>query len=90
MLAAQGTADTFNEPRYTYAYFGRAHSPKFLLRLLGAEHLPPYTEEQPQLRIVERETLAFFDCYLEHESGALARMLALGNVPGRSTLLAEP
>ena len=54
LLAMQGTADTFNEPHYTYAYFAGARRPKYLLRLIGAEHLPPYTSEQPQLSIVER------------------------------------
>ncbi len=43
LLAIQGTADVFNEPKYTYAYFKAARRPKFLLRLLHAEHLPPYT-----------------------------------------------
>jgi dienelactone hydrolase len=90
LFAAQGTADTFNEPRYTYEYFERAHRPKYLLRLLGAEHLPPYTDEQPQLTIVERETLAFFDRYLDDAPVSLSRMLALGDVPGDSTLRAEP
>jgi dienelactone hydrolase len=90
LLAAQGTDDTFNEPKYTYAYFRRARRPKFLLRLLGAEHLPPYTYEEPQLTIVERETLAFFDAYLQDAPTALQRMITLGSVPRTSTLLAEP
>ena len=41
LLATQGTADTFNEPKYTNAYFRLARRPKFLLRLLGAGHLHP-------------------------------------------------
>ncbi len=90
LLAAQGTADMFNEPKYTNAYFKLAPRPKFLLRLLGAGHLPPYSYEQPQLGIVERVTLAFLDRYLKQEPAALARPTSLGDVSGVSALLAEP
>ncbi|MGD0452674.1 MAG: hypothetical protein ABSB69_03695 [Solirubrobacteraceae bacterium] len=90
LLAAQGTEDMFNEPKYTNAYFELAQRPKFLLRLLGAGHLPPYTDQQPQLAIVERVTTAFLDSYLEHQSGALQRLVSLGGVAGTSTLVAEP
>jgi fermentation-respiration switch protein FrsA (DUF1100 family) len=82
LLAAQGTADTSNAPASTYRYFQIAPQPKFLLSLLGAPHLPPYTTEQPQLGIVERLTIAFLDGYLEHVPGAGARMWRDGNVPG--------
>lgn len=90
LLAVQGTADTTNEPRFTYAFFAAAHRPKYLLRLLGARHLPPYTREQPQLALVERVSTAFLDGYLEPRSGALARLPALGNVPRVSALTADP
>jgi fermentation-respiration switch protein FrsA (DUF1100 family) len=90
LLAAQGTADTINDPRFTDEFFGQAHRPKYLLRLLGAEHLPPYTHEQPQLGIVERVTVAFLDGYLKRSVGALQRLASLGNVPRRSVLLAQP
>jgi fermentation-respiration switch protein FrsA (DUF1100 family) len=90
LLAAQGTADTFNEPKYTNEYFKLAQRPKFLLRLLGAEHLPPFTYQQPQLAIVERATIAFLDRYLKHESGALQRLVSPSGVAGTSALLAEP
>lgn len=65
LLAVQGTADTINNPGTTAAYFRRARRPKFLLWLLGASHLPPYTDEEPQLGIVERSTVAFLDAYLD-------------------------
>ncbi len=48
LLATQGTADTVNLPSATNAFFEAAHSPKYLLSLLGAEHLPPYTQQGPQ------------------------------------------
>jgi dienelactone hydrolase len=86
LLAVQGTADTTNAPASTYHYFRLAPHPKFLLSLLGAGHLGPYTDEQTQLGIVERETLAFLDRYLKRLVGARERMWQVGDVPGRSTL----
>ena len=90
LLAAQGTADTTNQPRYTYAFFGAAPRPKFLLSLLGAQHLPPYTTEEPQLGIVERVSTDFLDRYLLNGNRALQRMLTAGNVPGVATITADP
>jgi fermentation-respiration switch protein FrsA (DUF1100 family) len=90
LLAVQGTADTTNEPRFTYAYFAAAARPKYLLRLLGAGHLPPYTSEQPQLSIVERSTVAFLDDYLRGLPAAAARLAAAGNAPGLASLAARP
>jgi predicted dienelactone hydrolase len=90
LLAVQGTADTINPPALTDFFFGEAHRPKFLLRLPGAEHLPPYTGEQPQLQIVARVSLAFLDGYLRKRPGAVARMTSLGSVAGTAELVAEP
>ena len=89
LLAAQGTADPVNLPSETTAFFEAARPPKYLLSLLGAGHLPPYSYEQPQLGIVERVTIAFLDAYLEHKPGALQRLRSAGNVPGTTTLRAE-
>lgn len=90
LLAVQGTADTSNEPRFTYAYLRAAHRPKYLLRLPGAQHLPPYTYEQPQLGIVERVSIAFLDGYLGVAPAAVWALPTLGGVPGAAELLAEP
>jgi hypothetical protein len=87
LLATQGTADTTNQPRYTYAFFGLAPRPKYLLKLLGAGHLPPYTYEQPELSIVERVTIAFLDRYLKGASRGIDRMIAAGDIPGRAKLV---
>jgi dienelactone hydrolase len=90
LLATQGTADTSNQPRFTNAFFHLARRPKYLLRLLGARHLPPYTSQQPQLSIVERVTTAFLDSYLKPATGALQRLVSLGSTPRISSLLSEP
>jgi dienelactone hydrolase len=90
LLATQGTADTVNPPSATAAFFAAARRPKYLLSLIGAEHLPPYSSQQPQLGIVERVTIAFLDAYLEQRPGALARLVSLGQVPGTASMSAEP
>jgi predicted dienelactone hydrolase len=86
LLAAQGTADHINAPASTYRYFRIAPRPRYLLSLLRAGHLPPYTSEQPQVGIVEEVTTAFFDAYVKGVDGALSRMWGAGSVAGIATL----
>lgn len=90
LLAVQGTDDTINLPSETEAFFNAAPTPKYLLRLIGAQHLPPYSTQEPQLAIVERVTRTFFDAYLKHRTAARARLLALGSVAAVAEMLAEP
>ena len=90
LLAMQGTADNINLPARTEEYFAAAQSPKYLLMLLGAEHLPPYTYQEPQLSIVSRVSIAFLRGYLQNKAADVHRLPALGNVPGISTLTAFP
>jgi dienelactone hydrolase len=90
LLATQGTADTVNPPSLTREFFDSARPPKYLLSLLGAEHLPPYSDQQPQLAIVRRVTIAFLDAYLKHNARALKRLPSLGDVPGVASLVAYP
>ncbi len=90
LLAVQGTADTFNEPHYTYAYFARARRPKYLLRLIGAEHLPPYTTEQPQLSMVERVSTAFLQRYLARTGPSASLSASLGLAPALAAFTSDP
>jgi dienelactone hydrolase len=90
LLATQGLADTINLPATTYAFFDAAPPPKYLLTMPGAPHLPPYTEQQPQLGIVERVTTAFLDRYLKGQPAGLARMKAAGSVPRFAVLRSDP
>jgi hypothetical protein len=91
LLAVQGTADIFNEPRYTYTYFRLARRPKYLLRLLDAGHLPPYTRQQPQLSLVERVSTAFLRAYLSSPAIVPQPLSAsLGSAAALSALTAEP
>lgn len=90
LLAVQGTADTTNLPKYTRGFYDQARRPKFLLQLLGASHLSPYTVQQPQLSIVERVTVAFLRRYLNGVRSAFRRIGTAGNVRGVSTLQSAP
>lgn len=90
LLATQGLADAVNPPAATYAYFARARPPKFLLSLPAADHLGPYTGEEPELGVVERVTIAFLDAYLKKIHRALRRMRSAGDVPGIASLRADP
>ena len=93
LLATQGTADPINPPQFTRAFFDVAPRPKFLLSLLGAGHLGPYTDEQPQLRIVEAVTIAFLERYLRRVRDTRAAERAIqraGTVPGVARLTSLP
>lgn len=88
LLATQGTADPINPPSATTTLFRQAGRPKYLLWLLGASHLPPYTHERPQLGIVERATTAFLDHYLKR--GPLRIFEAAASRRGLTRLVADP
>ncbi|MGZ4343000.1 MAG: alpha/beta hydrolase family protein, partial [Solirubrobacteraceae bacterium] len=90
LLAVQGTADTTNLPRFTRAFYDEARRPKYLLQLLGASHLRPYTVQQPQLGIVERVTIAFLRRYLNGVRSAFSKIETAGDVRGVSTIEAAP
>jgi pimeloyl-ACP methyl ester carboxylesterase len=88
LLAVQGTADTVNVPAMSAGFFRLAQRPKFLLWLLGASHLPPYTDQEPQLGIVERATTAFLDHYLK--GLPLSAFAQSTHRPGLTQLTADP
>jgi predicted dienelactone hydrolase len=90
LLAVQGTADSINAPSGTYAYFAAAPRPKYLLRLLGAEHTSPYQDAQPYLGIVERVSTAFLDRFVAGHADAGRQLAADGNVAGQATLHSYP
>jgi dienelactone hydrolase len=90
LLATQGTSDTINPPSFTSGFFDGAPRPKYLLTMFGASHMGPYTDQRPQIQIVEQVTVAFLDRYLKGDRAALSRMLAAGDVPGTSVVRAYP
>ena len=60
-----------------------------MLKLIGAGHLPPYTDQQPQLSIVERVTIGFLNRYLDDQTDGIREMLLGGDVAGVATLTAD-
>ena len=64
LLAAQGTADRINPPKYSLQLLRAAGRPKFLLLLGRAGHLGPYTVPGARLAAVEHVSIAFLDHYL--------------------------
>lgn len=93
LLAVQGSADRIQPPARTDAFFAAVRPPKFLLTLIGASHLAPYSTEQPQLTIVERASTAFLRAYLGPRATAGRALGALRRAarrPGLASLLARP
>jgi len=75
MLFVQGNADTINPP-WTSVQLYRADraTSRYYLDLYGADHMVPYTGDNPVERLVARITLAFFDRYVLGHTAALATM----------------
>jgi predicted dienelactone hydrolase len=88
VLFVQGSADTINPP-WTSVQLYRADraSPRYYLDLYGADHMVPYTGDNPVERLVARVTLAFFDRYVLGRTGALATMRQDANGSGGSAAL---
>jgi BAAT / Acyl-CoA thioester hydrolase C terminal len=90
MLATQGTGDVVNPPNLTDALSAARGGRKYLLTLIGAPHLGPYTTQQPQLGIVERVTIAFRPLPEACRRGSSPALAAGAHVPGISVLHAKP
>ena len=84
LLAVQGTLDPINAPSVTADYYRLMRRPKFMLSLLGASHLPPYTTDDRWAVVVERATTAFLDHYLR--GVPLRRLIAAAGKAGVARL----
>ena len=75
VLFVQGSADTINPP-WTSLQLYRADTVgrRYYLDLFGADHMVPYTGDNPVERLVARVTLAFFGRYVLGDAGALTTM----------------
>jgi dienelactone hydrolase len=88
LLVSQGSADPINAPSVGYELFFDAARPKYLLTLIGAGHLLPYSHNGRELGIVERVTIAFLNHYFK--GGPLQLLLRAGSVPRLARLTSRP
>lgn len=88
LLAAQGTQDPINPPNATAYYYRLMRRPKFLLWLLGAEHLEPYTTNDRWASVVRLATTRFLDHYLR--GAPLRPLITAGTQPGVTRIVSEP
>ena len=87
MLFVQGSADTINPP-WTSVQLYRADqaSSRYYLDLFGADHMVPYTGDNPVERLVARITLAFFGRYLLGDKATLTTMTRAADSSGIAAL----
>jgi predicted dienelactone hydrolase len=77
LLAVQGDADPVNPPAEGFAVYEQASPPRFLVRLLGAGHLPPFAGATVWQPVVDRVTTDFLDRYVSGRAPN-ANLLAAG------------
>ena len=87
MMFVQGSADTINPP-WTSVQLYRADQggSRYYVDLFGADHMVPYTGDNPVERLAARVTLAFFDRYLLGDRAALTAMARVANGSGIAAL----
>lgn len=81
-LVVQGDADTINPPPLGYSTWDQAASPKYLLVLEGAGHLPPFEAGSRWLGGVESVTDAFLDAYVAGDASPSSVPASTGRYPG--------
>jgi fermentation-respiration switch protein FrsA (DUF1100 family) len=87
ILITQADQDVFNPPSFGQRIFADAPSPKYMLWMINAQHLEPFTTDQPHLAVIERATIAFFDRYLKGRADGISRLRSAGS-PGLATVTA--
>jgi hypothetical protein len=85
LLVIQGDSDELNPPELGQAVYNGGRSPRYLLWLINAQHLEPYTTDTDHLAVVEAVTTAFFDRYLKGRVAAVSQMRRAAT-PGLATL----
>ncbi len=85
MLVIQADHDAFNPPSFGLQLYRDGRSPKYLLWLINAQHLEPFTSDVAHLGVVEAATTGFFDRYLKGRTDGVAAMQRAAT-PGLATL----
>lgn len=76
LLAVQGDNDPINNYSYGVQIYDDAPAPKYLLTLLGAGHLEPFTTDTAQLIVTELCTIDFLNYYLKGRADGISRLVA--------------
>jgi dienelactone hydrolase len=91
LLVAQGDEDPVNPWEVGASVYDQASPPRFLLTLLGAGHLPPFTEGSPWHGMVNRVTVDFLDHYVAGRTTSTSAAALADDVdPRLATLDADP
>jgi fermentation-respiration switch protein FrsA (DUF1100 family) len=90
LLVGQGDNDTINPPGLGLAVYNQASRPRYLLHLLGAGHLPPFTGAAPWAAVVDRVTLDFLDRYVGGANVSAGTIVMDGTLAGVASTEASP
>ncbi len=90
LLVGQGDRDTINPPELGQTVYNQAGRPRYLLHLLGAGHLPPFTGTAPWAAVVDRVTLDFLDRYVSGANVSAATIITDGTLTGVASTEASP
>jgi hypothetical protein len=90
LLVGQGDRDTVNPPDLGQAVYDQAGRPRYLLHLLGAGHLPPFTGGAPWGSVVARVTVDFLDRYVAGRDLSPSTIVMDGTLPGVASMEASP
>ena len=88
LLVVQGTTDATSPPQCSAQLYDGAPQPRYYISLLGVGHRPAYTEDTPDLALVESATIAFLDVYVKGVASRLSAFSAAAVVAGQSVLFA--
>lgn len=86
VLFVHGDADQTINYSASAVAFQRAAGPKFLLTILGGGHDSYLAAGDVAGAAVVRATIDFWDAYLKHDAGAVARLASDAAVPSLTTL----
>jgi alpha-beta hydrolase superfamily lysophospholipase len=84
LMVIEGTADTVNPPPDAGHLYAAAPAPKAYVQLLGASHLPPFTDANQWRSVVESTIVDWFDAWFGglYGGSAAGRLGQDGNVKG--------
>jgi acetyl esterase/lipase len=89
VLIAQGNQDTINPVTLGVNAYNQLRSPRYLLMLLGAGHLPPFSGGSQWQPVVDRVTIDFLDRYVGLRTANDAALRGDGQEGGLATMTAS-